>query len=203
MNSKITILSLFTAGILTQNLAIADDLALAISDNAININYESMFDKMSTQATLLHANADNISNSDTKDPTTWGVKVDAVTSDLLGYGLFANGKTGSIRTRLGGKAFYLDTESGDAMHGLAFGGGVDTYLGPNIFFTVDFMYAPDIVTGGDFNHYQDLNAQVTFQVLKTASIFLGYRDVQVDFEIPKKYSRNIYQGPFVGFHFKF
>lgn len=211
MKHWITILSLLTIN----TLANADQLEIGLSDKSIDGIYETFYsNNFSSQISLIHTDLDNVENARTSydyrnylksvPPLYYTNTEDGIQTDIIGFGVFANGKQGNLRTHLGGKAFYLDTDNGDQMHGLAIAGGLDAYIRPNFFISGNMLYAPDIITGGDFDNYFELSTRANFQIIQNASIFIGYKDIEADFD--KRFSsstanREFFRGLFLGFRF--
>ncbi len=172
----------------------ASELEFALSDDSIETSYQSLYaGNFGTTISWLHADVDE------------DYAADDLKSDTAGIGLYAHGKTGNIRTHLGGKAFWLHTKSNtqkdnkNDMHGIALGGAIDAYIIPKLFIKANALYAPDILTGGDFENYIELGARVAYQVLPNAAVFVGYRFIEA--EIDDK-DLEIYQGGFIGFNFR-
>jgi len=100
-------------------------------------------------------------------------------------GVLLTGDTGAreatITAGLGVRAAYIDGESDDG-GALALGGKVDVRvpgyerLGLGI-----YAYgAPEVTSFGDIESYYDIGASVGYEVIKGASIYVGWRQVQAD-----------------------
>lgn len=201
MKHWIILLSLLTF----QAVASADELEVSISDKSIDGAYEIMYgNNFSSQFSVVHTVMDDVDNADVEDPATYISEQDNVQTNIAGYGLFANSKVGNLKTHLGGKAFYLDTEHGNDMYGIALGGALDAYVRRDIFFTGQILYAPDIITGGDFDDYWEFNTRASFQVMNNANVYVGYRLMAANFEKVTNDSnevRDFFNGLYVGFRF--
>jgi hypothetical protein len=191
------------AGLLTiHTVSYASNLDVAISEHSIDGSYENFYgNNFSTQLSVFHSKTDGVKNSDVENPATFDSKLDNIETNMLAYGLFANGKHGRIRSHLGGKIFYIASEYSNVMHGLALGGGIDIFINSSFFLTGQLFYAPDIVTGGDFNNYIESSLQANFQIMRNASMYIGYKQLEADFETPKDRTREFYDGAYVGFRF--
>lgn len=172
-----------TLALLLAQPALSDEMEISISDKSIDGSYEMFFgNNFSTEISLLHTDMDNVDNADVYNAATYFFDKDGVKTNALAAAVFANGKYGNVHTRLGGKLFYIDTDFSNDMYGIALGGGVDAYVRPNLFFTGEVFYAPDIITNGDFDNYWEINGRASFQMLRNASIYIGYRLMAADFE---------------------
>lgn len=94
-------------------------------------------------------------------------------ADLMVSGDFGvPGATGAVGVR----GFYGDREhfSGG---GLALGGELDYFLPQynRLGVTGSIWYAPDVLTGGNFQHYLQYGADLNYRVLRQATVFVGYR----------------------------
>lgn len=197
--------------LLTLNsLAMADEVALTINNHAVSGAYSMYFNKgFSIDFSGYHGVADNVKNADVTDPAFYKIKDDHVTTDIIAAGMFANGRYNNIRTHFGGKVFGLASDYHNQMHGLALGGAIDVYAHPNVFFTGSILYAPDILTGGDFTNFYELDGRANFQIVRNASLFFGYKLMAANFDYPKSYknsggdTREFFNGLYAGFRFNF
>jgi hypothetical protein len=161
---------------------IADEFDFAISDEFIQATIQSSTDQpIRNQFSLMHTDFQGIS------------------SDLVSLGLFASGSHNNINTSIGGKAFALYSEDSN-IRGIALGGSIEIMPTPIISASVSAYYAPDIVTGGDFENYQEFDARVGYQLLDNTSIFIGYRFMEAKNELSEL---EPYKGGFVGLKFNF
>ena len=167
----------------------ASELEFAISDESIETSYQSFYaGNFGIDVSWLHTDVD-----DTK-------------GDIAGFGLYAHGKTGKVRTHLGGKAFWMHEKEGNEnkdMHGIALGGAVDVYIIPTLFIKGKVLYAPNILTGGDFENYLELGARLSYKLLPNAAVFVGYRyiDIENDDKNLTDDDNDYFKGGFIGFNF--
>jgi hypothetical protein len=184
MKRNLTLLS----GLLLASLpAAAGELDFSLSDDSFRAAYDLSF-------------AGNILVS----PAWMHTDVHDVRSDVLYCGLFARGKSANVTGNFGGKVFYLDTEKAD-MHGAAFGGNVDIQILPTqakeLSLGVEAFYAPDILTGGDFDNYLELGTRLSFRIVSNATVFIGYRLIEIELENSST-EQDIDKGGFAGFRIR-
>lgn len=159
---------------------IANEFDFAISDDFIQASLQSSAAQSTrNQLSLMHADSKGVS------------------SDLISFGLFASGSNNNINTSIGGKAFALYSDSSN-IRGIALGGSVEMTPVPKVSVAASAYYAPDIVTGGDFENYQEFDARVAYKILDNASIFIGYRFMEVKND---QFEFEPYKGGFVGLKF--
>ena len=103
-------------------------------------------------------------------------------------GLLATGDAGArdanVTAGLGGRVFLLNGDGGADGGGLALGGMVEARLPAfNRIGAIAYGYgAPKASTFGDFEGWLEYAVGVDYQVLKGASVYLGFRQVKVDVE---------------------
>lgn len=94
-------------------------------------------------------------------------------ADLLATGSFGvPGASGGIGVR----GYFADRSHFDGA-GAAIGGRLD-YFFPRynrLGVTADLWYSPDVLTGGDYQHYLQYGIDVNYQLLRQAAIYVGYR----------------------------
>lgn len=103
--------------------------------------------------------------------------------DLLATGgLGVPGATGGIGLR----GFYGDREhfSGG---GLAIGGRVAYYFPQydRLGLSGSLWYSPSVLTGGNFQHYFEYDFDINYQVLRQATVYAGYRRLELPVEGPE------------------
>ncbi|HSW12694.1 MAG TPA: YfaZ family outer membrane protein [Solimonas sp.] len=100
-------------------------------------------------------------------------------------GVLLTGDTGAreatVTAGLGVRAAYIDGESTDG-GALALGGKVDIRIPGYDRISVDLYAfgAPEITSFGDIENYYDIGASVGYEVIKDASVYIGWRQVQAD-----------------------
>ena len=121
-------------------------------------------------------------------------------------GLLATGDTGAQEVRatagLGVRAQYLDADGGDG-GGLALGGQFDIRLAgfERLGLQGYFWYSPKVLTFGDIEDQTEWSLSADYQVLRNASVYLGYRQLRVDPD--NGHAFNADDGFHLGFRFKF
>lgn len=187
--------------------AIADEITASINNHAVEGTYSMYFNNgFNLDFSGFHGVDDNVKNADATDPSFYKIKDDHVTTDIIAVSMFANGRQNNLRTHFGGKLFGLASDYHNQMHGLALAGAIDVYVHPNVFFTGALAYAPDILTGGDFTNYYEVDGRANFQVIRNASFFLGYKLMAATFDYPSSYkhgsgTRDFFNGVYLGFRF--
>lgn len=102
--------------------------------------------------------------------------------NFLRAGLEVNGSFGvpGASASIGLRGFYGDREDFSGGGG-ALGGAVD-YRFPafNRFDVGGYLYyGPNVLVGGDFNHYLEYGVDAGYQVIRPASIYAGYRRLEL------------------------
>ena len=102
-------------------------------------------------------------------------------------GLLVTGDAGArdanVTAGLGGRVFLLDSDGPDG-GGLALGGRVDARLPAfNRIGVIAYAYgAPSASTFGDLEAWYEYAVSLDYQVLKGASVYVGWRQLKVDVE---------------------
>lgn len=178
MKSLICRLLVVATFITLPTYCLADRAGFNISNQFIEVFYRSNLNgSLALEPSLIHSDVDNVK------------------SDQLALGIFATHKTPLLSFYLGGQPYYIHSKGVDA-HGISLGGGVDVHFHDKVFAGASLLYAPDILTGGDFENQLDTNIRVGFKVLPNADVYLGYRFIEGD---AKNFEFEIYDGGFLGF----
>lgn len=84
---------------------------------------------------------------------------------------------------IGGKAITYDAGGPDG-GALAVGGYILHNLASANLLSVrgDLYYAPSVVTFGDGNRYVEYSMRLQYQIVDQANVYLGYRNIEVDFD---------------------
>lgn len=115
--------------------------------------------------------------------------------------LLATGSAGvpGLEGGIGFRGFYGDREhfSGG---GLALGGQIAYYFPQynRLGLSGGLWYSPNVLTGGNFQHYFQYDLDVNYQVLRQATVYVGYRRVELPVEGPEANIRA--HAPSQGFH---
>ncbi|CAN5174298.1 hypothetical protein BH24PSE2_BH24PSE2_19660 [soil metagenome] len=110
------------------------------------------------------------------------------TGNLLHAGLhlvdFAYGGATTLRAGLGGKLFLIDADQGNSSGGaLGLGGFVD-YTFPDydrLGAGGQIYFAPDVLGLSDVESYREISAYVRYNVLRSADVYLGLRNLHAEF----------------------
>lgn len=157
----------------------ADVLDLGLSNDLAVLSYEMDNNKdFSAQVSILHADVDDHQ------------------SNYASLGFATRQESGKVRPRLGAKMFGLDGEGSSSAYGISLTAGADVKLKPKLSINVDVAYAPNILTGGDFDHYYELSAGCSYQLIKNGALYLGFRKDQA---VSPGYE--VYQGAVLGIRF--
>lgn len=111
-----------------------------------------------------------------------GVDFTQVHAGLLVTG-DAGARDANVTAGLGGRVFLLDSDGPDG-GGLALGGMVDARLPAfNRIGVIAYAYgAPKASTFGDLEGWYEYAVSLDYQVLKGASIYVGWRQLKIDVE---------------------
>lgn len=121
-------------------------------------------------------------------------------------GLLATGDTGAQEVRatagLGVRAQYLDADGGDG-GGLALGGQFDIRLAgfERLGLQGYLWYSPKVLSFGDIEDQSEWSLSADYQILRNASVYLGYRQLRIDPENGHAFDAD--DGFHLGFRFKF
>ncbi len=106
---------------------------------------------------------------------------------VLGASLHVAGRskatTLSQHTGIGGKLIQFDGGDPDGA-AIAVGGYILHNLATANLLSVrgDLYYAPSVVTFGDGQSYFEFNLRMEYKLVNQASVYLGYRNIEVDFD---------------------
>lgn len=123
-----------------------------------------------------------------------------VDSNLVSYSFVTRGEREGFDISLGGRAFWMDVESDNSL-GLALGFGVAYEIIPKLDAGVEVYYSPDILTSGDLDNSLDLEARVSYQVIDNGTVFIGFRNFEVEHESGVDF--DIVDGGFLGMRLSF
>jgi hypothetical protein len=159
----------------------ANDIELAISDELIDLKMTAEYEKdFSGSFAYMHADYEGIE------------------SDQLSYTFATQGKINKLGIMLGARAFLLDVEGNDG-YGVALGAGGSLGLINKVSISGEVYYAPDIITGGDFDHTRDMSLRLNYQLIENGAVFIGYRN----FEAEERSDVDVYDDPYLGIRFSF
>lgn len=179
---------LFSMGFFLSSGAVASELDFNVSDEAVALDYAATPTEGGAQASfgLLRE------------------KDDVLVGDL---GLHVVDNAGSqdqpVKVGLGGKLLFVDTEflSGGGI-GIGAFGRFNLSKANRVAVAGSLHYAPTVTTYGDVESYLEYDARIEYEVLRNASIYLGYRKVEAEFEgVPG--DADLDSGAHFGMHFRF
>lgn len=104
-------------------------------------------------------------------------------ADLLAIG-DAGAPSGEVIASIGGRAYYVNEDSVDG-GALGVGGGVRvSFAGLNrLAFSATVFYAPDLLSFGDVEQFLELGLRAEYEILQSAWVYLGYRNINADFDV--------------------
>ncbi|MDX1442874.1 MAG: YfaZ family outer membrane protein [Gammaproteobacteria bacterium] len=179
---------LFSMGLFFSTGAAASELDFNVSDEALAIDYMATPTEGGAQGSIGFLRQED----------------DIVIADL-GLHLVDNAGTEQqpVTAGLGGKLFFLDTDvpSGG---GIAIGafGRFNLSEANRVAVAGSIHYAPEVTTFSDVEGYWEFDARIEYEVLRNASIYLGYRKVEAEFEgLPRDVTLD--SGAHFGMHFRF
>lgn len=167
---RIPCLLLLLAVLTTTGPVQGGELDLSLNSDAVRLAYAWPIrgDKLSLDAGLLH-------QQDLGEIAHFGLHlVD-----------FASDGPNPLRAGLGGRLYYTnsDTVFDDELT-LALGGFVNYTLPDYNRFSIGarIYYAPEILTFGDSEEFIELDARISYNVLRDADVFLGARYIGIEFQ---------------------
>ena len=165
------------------NVVSSDEIELSLSDELIDIRFKTDYgpDLFGRLAYM---------RSDSHD----------IDTDQLSYTFATQGVIDQFNAILGLRPFWIDAEDEDGF-GLALGLGGNVELVKNLIASAELFYAPKIITGGDIDDSRDLELRLGYQIIENGSIFVGYRDLEVEIENAREI--DIYDDFFVGVNLRF
>lgn len=167
---QITSLIILLAALVIASPVRAGELDLSLNDDAVRLAYAwpARGDKLQLDAGLLH-------QQDLGEVVHFGLHlVD-----------FASDGPNPLRAGLGGRLYYTNSDTAfDDELTLALGGFVNYTLPDYNRFSIGarLYYAPEILTFGDSEEFIELDARISYNVLRDADVFLGARYIGIEFE---------------------
>ena len=122
-----------------------------------------------------------------------------VDSEQISYRFFTQDNANNVNFQLSDKAYLLDV-SGDNGFGVALGVGANRNFTDKIVANLQASYAPDIITGGDFENFSEWDLRVDYKIVENGSIFIGFRDQEVNKGLG---DIQVFDGNYFGIKFKF
>lgn len=182
-------LSGLTAALLLCANVLAYEIDLSFNSDAIRAFYKYEFDRSDLQGDVGFAN-----NSD---------KGFVINASLFVSG-FASDGLNPLQAGVGARTGYVDgDDSGQSGLPVAIGGFV-TYTLPalnRVSVRADAWYAPDILTIGDLEKYEDYSIRLQYNLLKSADVYVGARYLRTEFSNGS--TATIDNGMHIGLNFRF
>ena len=179
MTSQAVVLSAFLTASMTIPVN-ANELELSINEEFIDLRFTSAYEQDFTgQFAFMHSDFNNL------------------TADQVSYRFFTSDSESGLQ--LGAKAFWLDVEK-EGGFGIGLGLGVTRLLSEKMSLGLQFHYAPDIITGGDFDNVLEYDVRLNFQMVENGSFFMGYRNIEAD---NGSVNLDVYDDPYFGLKFEF
>lgn len=180
---KTTLTALITtATIITTSAttATASEFQLGLSDHTAEMTYSSAINEQAIGEASWLYDEDN--------------------GSLVGLGFYGVGHRDAISGKLGGKLFYTDAD-GPTGQGLAIGGTIAFQATETLSIAFDIHYAPSVLSFKDVEHLEQWGGRVVYQLMDTANLFIGYRNVEVD--IKKVGNVELARGGYAGMSISF
>ena len=167
---------------------LADNLSLDLNDDALRLNYQHSLDK-NYQADFAWTHV-----KDLGDSLSAGITLtQTLNNDITAY--------------LGGKALFQQHDHLPDGTAIAVGGAlrVTPAANKNIALVGSAYFAPDVLSFGDMENYQELELRGEYKVSDQLTAYVGYRNNSADYSANSIKVKNIdlYDGFMVGGQFKF
>lgn len=147
---------------ITNQVAMANEISLAISDEMIDLRLTTDYEQdFFGRLEFLHTD------------------IDGNTADQLAFTFGTVGTLDNVNVMLGLRPYWIKAES-ETGYGLALGGGGSMEVAPRLFVGGEFFYTPEVLSGSDVDNGLDLALQVSFQAIENGAVFAGYRDIEID-----------------------
>ena len=117
----------------------------------------------------------------------------------------AGSKSPGLELGIGPKFYFADTDKSDGdAAALGLGGQIryKNMAAPRIVYNAEGYYAPSIVSFLDADSMFEFNLRLEYEILPTANIYLGYRDIEVEIENSDK-NVELDENVVLGVRFKF
>lgn len=83
---------------------------------------------------------------------------------------------------LGGKYVGVDPKGADTAHAIALGGDYSITVAPKLMVYTSLYVAPGVMASSDLDRYLDFDARLTYKLMPTADVQLGYKLARLDYE---------------------
>lgn len=158
----------------------ANELELSINEEFIDLRFTSAYEQnFAGEFAFMHSDSNDL------------------TADQVSYRFFTSDSDTGLQ--LGAKAFWLDVES-EGGFGIGLGLGFTRSLSEKMDIGFQLHYAPDIITGGDFDNVLEYDLRLNYQMVENGSFFIGYRNIEAD---NGTVDIDVYEDPYFGLKFEF
>ena len=125
-------------------------------------------------------------------------------ADQISYRFYNQDELGSVNFELGARFYWLDAEApggqGVDGHGLTLDIGSNHQLSDIFLLEINISYAPDIITGGDFENVTEWDVRLSYQLVEKGSLFFGLRNLEAD---TGQQDFDVYDDAYFGLKFEF
>jgi len=120
--------------------------------------------------------------------------------NVASVGLYGGARRGDAGAFIGAKAFWVDTEKPKGQ-GIAIGGAVAYELIPHVTVEGNVHYAPEVTSYEDVKGYQEWGVRLTVQVMESANLFVGFRDINLEVPVSHNHTDqlDLLRGGYGGF----
>ena len=159
---KLTILA--CCSLLTSLPTIANDVSVDFSDNVFNLDFIS--DRMIDDGEV-----------------GFGALIRDNDISLYSVKAMINGEVEQVQNlnaALGGKVYLAKFDS-EYVQGFGLGGELDYQFpsNPKLKLEAAFYYSPSVTLSDDLDYMTDFTAKISYQLLKKAELFIGYRQIDL------------------------
>ncbi|MAV76189.1 MAG: hypothetical protein CL691_06175 [Cellvibrionales bacterium] len=125
-------------------------------------------------------------------------------ADQISYRFYNQDELGSVNFELGARLYWLDAETPQGQdidgHGLTLDIGSNHQLSDALLLELNISYAPDIITGGDFENVTEWDVRLSYQLVEKGNLFVGLRNLEVD---TGQQDFDVYDDAYFGLKFEF
>lgn len=121
--------------------------------------------------------------------------------DIAGLGLGYNIPLGPFMGTVGGKAVYLNPNSGSEGYAAAVGGGLQWQVSDSFRLFGEYYYSPDSLSSG-VKDYKEANAGARLTIFRPLSVEAGYRYIDLTGKEGNR-DNTVADGPYVGVNASF
>ncbi|MEH6470957.1 MAG: YfaZ family outer membrane protein [Halopseudomonas sp.] len=101
---------------------------------------------------------------------------------ILDIGFQTIHNSSNNRIELGGKLLKLWSKKRNNGQAFALGGAYRMPVAPSITAAIEAYYAPSVLSWSGVDRFYNIDAKLMYEVMPTADLYLGYRDVHFKFD---------------------